>query len=327
MTSWRGALSVLVGTLAWTALLLPAAAPVAAQGETLDVALLITAGRFVPDRIYLPNGGVELNFTVINDDAVNHTFTIDATSGTAINVSVAAGGRATAVFTVLSSTQVEVGGTTYTVAAGGIRFHSTVAGADGLIAVTGPDLSGGKPVLFIRINATSLTEGGSEHPRFVPDTIIVGQAGVVLNITVANVDPNPIFGSLHTFTIDTADRADSPVNLALFPGDVFQVEFTVVDATKIQVGGTTYTTEEDQGGVLFYCIPHRGDNMIGRILIGGVGAAPVEDVEHGVFLRAYWIGLVGIFATVLLTIVSYWVIKGQSVHHRDHAEHVRRGLP
>jgi hypothetical protein len=66
--------------------------------------------------------------------------------------------------------------------------------------------------------------------------------------------------------------------------------------------------------------------MFGHIVIGGA-AETAERPEMGVFLRAYWIGLLGIAATLVLVVVSYFVIKGSSRHYRDHHEHIRRGGP
>jgi len=50
-------------------------------------------------------------------------------------------------------------------------------------------------------------------------------------------------------------------------------------------------------------------------------------VEKGILLRAYWIGIIGIAATLLWVIISYFLIKSSSRHHTDHREHVRKGLP
>jgi hypothetical protein len=66
--------------------------------------------------------------------------------------------------------------------------------------------------------------------------------------------------------------------------------------------------------------------MVGYIAIGGAAEA-TEPQEKGVYLRAYWIGLLGFAGTLLLVGISYFVIKGSSRHYRDHHEHIRRGGP
>ena len=67
--------------------------------------------------------------------------------------------------------------------------------------------------------------------------------------------------------------------------------------------------------------------MVGHVVLGTGQSAPTTTPAEGVFLRAYWIGLLGIAGTFLLIGISYFVIKGSSRHFRDHSEHVRRGGP
>jgi len=57
------------------------------------------------------------------------------------------------------------------------------------------------------------------------------------------------------------------------------------------------------------------------------GVSTAQPTEKGILLRAYWIGIIGIAATLLWTIISYFVIKTSSRHFRDHSEHARRGGP
>ena len=65
------------------------------------------------------------------------------------------------------------------------------------------------------------------------------------------------------------------------------------------------------------------------IYLGAVGhpGVPPGVLEKGILLRAYWIGLIGIAVTLLWVVISYYIIKSSSHHFKDHAEHVRRGLP
>jgi hypothetical protein len=64
--------------------------------------------------------------------------------------------------------------------------------------------------------------------------------------------------------------------------------------------------------------------MQGRIVLASEQA---PEAEKGILLRAYWIGIIGIAATLGWVGVSYFVIKSSSRHFTDHREHVRRGLP
>jgi hypothetical protein len=65
--------------------------------------------------------------------------------------------------------------------------------------------------------------------------------------------------------------------------------------------------------------------MVGNLVVGGVSAP--ESPEIGVFLRAYWIGLIGLAAMLVWTGITYFIIKGSSRHLRDHHDHIRKGLP
>jgi hypothetical protein len=170
--------------------------------------------------------------------------------------------------------------------------------------------------------------------RFLPQTanretvIVVPQVPVVLNLTL-------IFEGImgHTFTIaSTAASPPSPnlVNvdlpLSLGTGNSRSVEFTIFSVDRIVFGPRNETVERQGTRIRFFCIPHVGAGMFGYIAIGGATEA-TEPPEKGVFLRAYWIGLLGFAGTLLLVGISYFVIKGSSRHYRDHHEHIRRGGP
>src|SRR5256885_1736245 len=86
-----------------------------------------------------------------------------------------------------------------------------------------------------------------------------------------------------------------------------------------------YVTPESSGqGIRWFCIPHRTAGMTGEILLAGL-TAPTP--EKGILIRAYWIGIIGIAATLAWTIISYFIIKSSSRHFKDHSEHLRKGLP
>ena len=85
------------------------------------------------------------------------------------------------------------------------------------------------------------------------------------------------------------------------------------------------TVELDGGLIKFFCIPHESAQMKGHVVLASATTS-TETPQMGVFLRAYWIGLLGIAGTMLLVAISYFVIKGSSRHYRDHREHIRRGL-
>lgn len=177
-------------------------------------------------------------------------------------------------------------------------------------------------------------DDGGTTTRFQPQNkdretvILVPQVPVVLNITLI------YRGKLdHTFTIkSTAANPPSPnlvnVNLpmSLGTGNSKSVEFTIFAKDRIVFGSRNETVEKQGARIRFFCQPHESGGMVGYIAFGGATEA-TESPALGVFLRAYWIGLLGIAATLLLTVISYFVIKGSSRHYRDHHEHIRRGGP
>ena len=155
---------------------------------------------------------------------------------------------------------------------------------------------------------------------FHPSTIILPQVPIILNVTLFNNGT-----TLHTFTIDD-NAGNHRVDITVTAhGDRANVEFTVTSATQISVGGPSFTAEaSNAGGIQFYCIPHKTLPMVGNLVVGGT--APKASPEIGVFLRAYWIGLIGLAAMLLWTGITYFIIKGSSRHLKDHHDHIRRGL-
>ena len=191
------------------------------------------------------------------------------------------------------------------------------------------------PKLYWTLSATTVGTGAAAKQRFMPvdsdDTtrIIVPKAGTILNITIIYEDTME-----HTFTIpSTQTGAPSPNLVSIdFPsstpkGTKAYVEMTVWASDHAQIGARNESVETKSNGIHFFCIPHKSAGMEGVILIGGVQQSTGETPQMGVFLRAYWIGLLGIAGTMLLVAISYFVIKGSSRHYRDHHEHIRRGGP
>ncbi len=167
--------------------------------------------------------------------------------------------------------------------------------------------------------------------KLIPDRLIVPQVPTIVNVTFVNTDPTA--GVQHTFTIrSTAANAPDPllVDTGLIdPGQQAFVEFTLTppqSENRILAGTRNETAEVEGGLIKFFCIPHEALRMIGHVVVGGV-QEQAEPGEKGVFLRAYWIGLLGMAGTLVLVVVSYFVIKGSSRHYRDHHEHIRRGGP
>lgn len=173
-----------------------------------------------------------------------------------------------------------------------------------------------------RFALTILGETNGTKQQFSQTLIAVSVVPIELSVTFHN---NDTMG--HSFTIDDVNQTPHRIDTGtLGPGQTKVLNFTVLSMTRILYNGTSFTPEvAPQGGILFYCIPHRGAGMIGRIAMAGV--TTTQPTEKGILLRAYWIGIIGIAATLLWTIISYFVIKSSSRHFRDHSEHVRRGGP
>jgi plastocyanin len=172
-----------------------------------------------------------------------------------------------------------------------------------------------------RFALTILGETISSKQQFSQTLIAVSVVPIDLSVTFHNNDT-----MVHSFTIDDVNQTHRIDTATLSPGQTKFLNFTVLSMTRIVYNGTSFTPEvSPQGGILFYCIPHRVAGMTGRIAMAGV--TTTQPTEKGILLRAYWIGIIGIAATLLWTIISYFVIKSSSRHFRDHSEHVRKGGP
>jgi len=163
--------------------------------------------------------------------------------------------------------------------------------------------------------------------RFLPATLIIPQVNITLNITFVN-NYTVGGGMVHTFSIANSDNSAIVINNlttgSVAPGSNLSFEFHINSLTNITYKGVSFTPESSGQGIRWFCIPHRNAGMTGEILLAGL-TAPTP--EKGILIRAYWIGIIGIAATLAWTIISYFIIKSSSPHFKNHAEHVRKGLP
>ncbi len=170
-----------------------------------------------------------------------------------------------------------------------------------------------------------MDQGGAT--RFLPATIIIPQVNITLNITFVN-NYTVGGGMVHTFSIANSDDSAIVINNlttgSVAPGANLSFEFHINSLTNITYKGVSFTPESSGQGIRWFCIPHRNAGMTGEILLAGL-TAPTP--EKGILIRAYWIGIIGIAATLAWTIISYFIIKSSSPHFKNHAEHVRKGLP
>src|SRR5438132_217943 len=175
------------------------------------------------------------------------------------------------------------------------------------------------PKLYVTVG---VDQGGAT--RFLPATIIIPQVNITLNITFMN-NYTVGGGMIHTFSIDNSDNSVREISTGnVNSGQNVSLEFHINSLTNITYNGTSFTPESSGQGIRWYCVPHRGAGMTGEILLAGL-TAPTP--EKGILIRAYWIGIIGIAATLAWTIISYFIIKSSSPHFKNHAEHVRKGLP
>lgn len=176
------------------------------------------------------------------------------------------------------------------------------------------------------------TEGGEfvfKEATTGEPNILIPQIPIILNVTFHNNESAN--GAGHSFTINDVNDTGSavltgaPVDTGVIdPNTTKQVEFTIRAMDRIEIGNLSFEPEQGDEGILFYCIPHRGAGMVGQIVLATrAQAAP----EKGILLRAYWIGLIGIFSTILWIGISYFIIKSSSPRFTDHKAHLRKGLP
>ncbi len=174
------------------------------------------------------------------------------------------------------------------------------------------------PKLYVTVG---VDQTGATH--FLPATIIIPQVDITLNITFVN-NYTVGGGMIHTFSIDNTNAVREISTGLVDPGKNVSIEFHINSLTNITYNRTSFTPESSGQGIRWYCIPHRGAGMVGEILLAGL-TAPTP--EKGILIRAYWIGIIGIAATLVWLIISYFIIKSSSGHFKDHHEHLRKGLP
>ena len=212
----------------------------------------------------------------------------------------------------------------------GVSFSALpVSAAAPVASIGGP--AAAVPELTIQIRGEAL---GTTFV-FVPSVILVPQVPIVLNITFYN-NQSVSSAIAHTFTIN--DNQGNPViNTGLMnPQTNASLRFRINSMTNITFSNSTVTNRSftpgppplgtDNGTIQWYCIPHVGLGMKGTIALAGVQSAAGPE-QNGVFLRAYWIGMIGIAAMLVWIGISYYIIKGSSPRFKDHREHLRKGLP
>lgn len=161
--------------------------------------------------------------------------------------------------------------------------------------------------VFIIGNATADATG----LFFEPNEFNFSPPPILVNVTFTNGDVVPGSDQPHNFTIRVNNTFfQTPL---LNPTETGSVEFWLNETGRFE----------------FECaVPgHASLGMVGAFVVGAqVGEGPVET-QGLVEIRAYWIGLIGLFSMVAIVIVSYFIIKYESRHHTDHREHRRRRLP
>ena len=183
------------------------------------------------------------------------------------------------------------------------------------------------PVAASTIPVLSITIEGLQNGtafQFSPSQILLPQVPIILNVTFYN-NQSVASGVPHTFTINN-NAAKPVINSDLKPQENATFQFTVNSLTNITYNGTSFTPEVGPtGGIRFYCVYHQ-PQMVGEIVLAGAPSAAGQE-QKGMFLRAYWIGIIGIAAMLVWVGISYFIIKGSTPRFKDHKEHVRKGLP
>ncbi len=176
------------------------------------------------------------------------------------------------------------------------------------------------------LNVDVLGETNNSQQVFSPDQLLIPQVPINLVVTFRNSDTTLD----HSFTINDENGTIQINSGILAPGANATMSFTVLSMTRIVYNGTGFTPEAGPNGILYYCIPHRGQGTPGNGMVGQIILASVQQggvPEKGILLRAYWIGIIGIVSMLAWIGISYFLIKSSSRHFTDHAEHVRKGLP
>jgi plastocyanin len=206
-----------------------------------------------------------------------------------------------------------------------MRVYALLVATSFLIVASVPFLTATSvaqaPIATYSLTVVGETVGGRQV--FVPNQILVPQVPIHLVVTFHNNETTPM---QHTFTIADENQTVTISTGYVDAGNNVTVNFTVLSLRRILFNGTEFTPEPAAGGgILFYCIPHRGVGMTGQIVAST--SASTGTQEKGILVRAYWIGIIGIAATLVWVGISYFVIKTSSRRFTDHREHIRKGLP
>ncbi|MFQ5986487.1 MAG: hypothetical protein ACE5KQ_03930, partial [Thermoplasmata archaeon] len=180
--------------------------------------------------------------------------------------------------------------------------HSTLSRSAGLVIVlllaslpaAFPVASGDHVIAGVEVFLLVVGSGTSDPFAlfFDKSEIILGPTPVFVNVTFVNNDTENDLP--HTFTTNLSGTTYETPFLQL--GETGWLEFWI-----------------NQTGRFFYWCSvgnHRDDGMEGVFVVtdtGDIGAG--EPPTSGIAIRAYWIGLIGIFAMIAVIIVSYFVIK------------------
>ncbi len=291
-----------------------------------------TTPVFVPSRVSISQ--VPINVTIVFENnettgGASHNLTIANATGVpeVFTGTVAPGSSVTIAFTIQAINNVTYKGKSFApnrATGGGIGFfdanHPATVGEIDLIG------AGPVPTLYIEVQGAQV---GASY-QFTPAVIIIPQVPITLNITFLN---NQSAATLiaHTFTIN--DNSGKPaIDTGLVnPQSTVNLEFTINSMTSITYQGRTFTPGPPPSGtangtIQFYCIPHVSLGMKGTIILGTAVPAAAQETK-GVFLRAYWIGMIGIASMLVWIGISYFLIKSSSPHFKDNKAHVRKGLP
>lgn len=189
------------------------------------------------------------------------------------------------------------------------------------------------PELTIRIVAEQV---GLSYV-FAPKVLLIPQVPITMNVTFYN-NQSVASGVQHTFTIDDKNGNRIIDTGLVSPQTNVSFQFTINSMTNVTFSNNTVTnlsftpgpaptqTPVDNGTIQWYCIPHVGSGMTGVIMLASAVPTAAQP-EKGIFLRAYWIGMIGIAAMLVWIGITYYVVKSSSPHFKDNKAHVRKGLP
>jgi len=203
-----------------------------------------------------------------------------------------------------------------------LAIAAVLATASAALAVTTP-VRGQAPIPVLYLTILGEQSGGAFV--FTPNVILIPQVPILLNITFLNNESATGPPIPHTFSINNdADALVLDIDLMPQQNRTFELRVNAMD--NLTYNGTSFKpVQNPDGSIRFYCRYHL-PGMVGSIVLASA-AAPTAQPEKGIFLRAYWIGMIGIVAMLVWIGISYFVIKSSSPHFKDHKEHVRKGLP